>query len=53
MEGNQSVISSEWRAIEVLSVVSGGSIWPSQWFMRVYVAESVVREGLCGHFCGS
>ena len=29
-------------------------MWPSQWFLRVYVvAESVVHEGLCGSISGS
>jgi len=26
---------------------SWGTVWPSQWFVRVYVVESVVHEGLC------
>ena len=32
---------------------SRGSMWPSQCFMRVYVAESEVHEGLCGRVSGS
>jgi hypothetical protein len=32
---------------------SRGSMWPIQWFMRVYVAKSVVREHPCGRGSGS
>jgi hypothetical protein len=28
-------------------------IWPNQWFVMIYVVESVVLEGLCGRDCGS
>ena len=52
-EGYQSVISCEGRVIEALSFMSGGSIWPSQCFMRVYEVESVVPEGLCSRVNGS
>ena len=35
--------------------VSGalGSMWSSQWLVRVYVAWSVVHEHLCGSVSGS
>ena len=29
------------------------TIWPSQWFERVYVVQSVVHEGLCGRISDS
>ena len=33
---------------------SCGSMWPSQWFMRIDCAEfSVIREEICGRVSGS
>ena len=29
-----------------------GTMWPSQWFMRVYMVASVVREDPCGRVNG-